>query len=82
LKFNYGVSFQRVREITNETLVSCNGILKEPIHYVGVSSLDPDGYKIMINVWTQTNTYRDTRYSLQEKIMESLKTAGIKLPGT
>ena len=52
-----------------------------PVYRIGISSLDPDGYKVIIDVWTKAHGYHDTRYLLQEKIMQSLKEAGIKLPG-
>jgi small conductance mechanosensitive channel len=81
LKFNYGVDFERIREIVDQTLMVYNNVLKEPLHGIGISSLDPDGYKVMTNVWTRAHGYQDTRYILQEKIMENLKKAGIKLPG-
>ncbi len=81
LKFNYGVPFERIREIVDKTLTRYNNVLKEPAHRIAISSLDPDGYKAMINVWTNAHGFQDTRYILQEKIMESVKGAGIKLPG-
>jgi small conductance mechanosensitive channel len=81
LKFNYGIAFERIREIVDKTLVAYNGTLKEPVHRIGISSLDPDGYKVIINAWTKAHGYQDARYILQEKIMENLKGAGIKLPG-
>jgi small conductance mechanosensitive channel len=81
LKFNYGVDFERIREIVDKTLIIYNNVLKEPVHGIGISSLDPDGYKVMTNVWTRAHGYQDTRYILQEKIMENLKKGGIKLPG-
>jgi small conductance mechanosensitive channel len=81
LKFNYGVQFEQIKKIIDKTLTSYNNTLKEPIHRIGISSLDPDGYKVIINVWTKAHGYQDTRYILQEKVMENLKSAGIKLPG-
>lgn len=55
LKFNYGMAFERVREIVDKTLVSYNNLLKEPVYRIGISSLDPDGYKVVINVWTKAH---------------------------
>jgi small conductance mechanosensitive channel len=81
LKFNYGMAFERIREIADKTLTGHAHVLKEPVYRIGVSSLDPDGYKVMINVWTKAHGYHDARYMLQEKLMEDLKAAGIKLPG-
>jgi small conductance mechanosensitive channel len=81
LKFNYGMDFARVKNIVDKTLVGYNNLLKEPAHRIGISSLDADGYKIIIHVWTQAHGFQDTRFILQEKLMADLKAAGIKLPG-
>jgi small conductance mechanosensitive channel len=81
LKFNYGMAFEHIKKIVETTLTAYNSVLKEPVHRIGISSLDPDGYKVMVNVWTKAHGFQDTRYILQEKIMENLKGAGIKLPG-
>lgn len=81
LKFNYGMKFEDIKAIVDKTLAEYNHVLKEPVHRIGISSLDPDGYKVIINVWTNAHGYQDTKYVLQEKVMESLKGAGIKLPG-
>jgi small conductance mechanosensitive channel len=80
LKFNYGVAFDHIKTII-EKVISENNFLAEPKYRIGVSSLDPDGFKVLINVWTQAHGFNDTRYHLQEKIMSELKSQGIKLPG-
>jgi small conductance mechanosensitive channel len=81
LKFNYGIAFEHIREITAKTIAAQNNASKDPAPRIAISSLDPDGYKVMINAWTNAHGYLDARYQLQEKIMENLKAAGIKLPG-
>jgi small conductance mechanosensitive channel len=81
LKFNYGVQFKTIQDIINKTLDDYRDTLKEPIHRVGISSLDPDGYKVIVNVWVNAHGYQDSRYLLQEKIMDRLKSESIKLPG-
>ena len=81
IKFNYGVLFEQIRSIIERTLTAYNNVLKEPVHRIGISSLDPDGYKVIVNVWTKSHGYQDARYFLQEKILNNLKSEGIKLPG-
>jgi small conductance mechanosensitive channel len=81
LKFNYGMSFNDIRKIIEETISGNGNQNKVPKHRIVISSLDPDGYKVLINVWTDAHGYHDARYLLQEKVMQNLKGAGIKLPG-
>jgi len=46
-----------------------------------VHSVEPDGYKVLVNVWAPAHGFEDVKLALQEKIMEDLKGSGIKLPG-
>jgi hypothetical protein len=43
--------------------------------------LEPDGYRLLLNVWTAAHGFNDAKFALQEKIMGALKQSGIKLPG-
>jgi small conductance mechanosensitive channel len=81
MKFNYGVSFEKIKAIVEKTISENTTLLKEPKFRIGISSLDPDGFKVMINVWANAHGFHDSRYALQEKIMENLKNEGVKLPG-
>lgn len=81
LKFNYGVAFEQVKGIVEKVLNDNTSLKKEPQHRIAISSLDPDGYKVIINVWAQAHGFNDARFELQEKIMTELKAQGIKLPG-
>jgi small conductance mechanosensitive channel len=81
LKFNYGVAFEKIKSIVEKTMTALPDLKKEPAYRVGISSLDPDGFKVMINVLTNAHGFQDTRYLVQERIMENLKGDGIKLPG-
>ena len=81
LKFNYGVAFERIRDLVEKAIEANQDVLKDPVLRIGISSLDPDGYKVIINAWVKSHGFQDARYLLQEKIMDKLKTEGIKLPG-
>ena len=82
MKFNFGISFSQVKEILQNTVAQSAGLLKEPVAEVGVSTVDPDGYKVMVKVWVSAHAYHDAKLELQKKMIEDLKGAGIKLPGT
>ena len=82
MKFNFGIPFNQVKEVVENTVANSIDLLKEPVAEIGVSSVDPDGYKIMVNVWVSAHHYQQARLELQKKMIEDLKAAGIKLPGT
>nr|WP_207429178.1 mechanosensitive ion channel family protein [Pedobacter sp. SYSU D00535] len=81
LKLNYGFDFQSVKPIIAESIRSTKNILESPAPRIGVSALEPDGYKIVVNAWVTTHGFTDARLRFQEKLMEDLKRADVKLPG-
>lgn len=81
LKFSFGIDFKKIKDIIDKSVDSVVGLLKDPAHRVGVSSVEPDGYKVLLNVWAQAHKYEDTKLLLQQKLLEDLKAGGIKLPG-
>ena len=81
LKFNYGYDIPAVKNIIMKSVNSAENILSVPVPVIGVSSLDADGYKIIINVWVDAFSFADTKLRFQEKLITDLKDAGIKLPG-
>lgn len=81
LKFSYAIDIEEIRQILSETILSSKNLLTEPTHGIAVSALEPDGYRLIINVWTKANGFTDVKYVLQEKIINALKQKGVKLPG-
>ncbi|MBV9961609.1 MAG: mechanosensitive ion channel family protein [Parafilimonas sp.] len=81
LKFNYGVDIDQVKKQIENVILSSKDLLTDPAHRIVVSSLEPDGYKLLINVWAAAHGFNDAKYALQEKIVNGLKQSGMKLPG-
>jgi small conductance mechanosensitive channel len=81
LKFNYGIDANQVKKIIDDTIVSSKNLLTNPAHRMVISTLESDGYRLLINVWANAHGFNDTKYELQEKIMGALKQSAIKLPG-
>lgn len=81
LKFGYSINIDQVRKQVEDVILSSKDLLTDPAHRIVVSSIESDGYRILINVWTAAHGYNDARFALQEKIVNALKQSGIKLPG-
>lgn len=81
LKFGFPILFERVKSILEQTLLANKNLLKEPTFRIGVSAIDPDGYKVMVNAWVQAHGYQDIKLTLQERIITDLLSNQIKLPG-
>lgn len=81
LKFANTIDFNVVKNTINDVLDNAQNALKVPERRIGISSIEPDGYKVMVNVWLDAHGFVDTKMEIQENIMESLKGSGLKLPG-
>jgi small conductance mechanosensitive channel len=81
LKFDYGKDIGQVKKILNDSIQSADNILPEPVARIGVFRLEPDRFTIMVNVWISAHGYYDLMMAIQEKLINDLKKAGIKLPG-
>ncbi|MDQ6813039.1 MAG: mechanosensitive ion channel family protein [Bacteroidota bacterium] len=81
VKFTFSVPYEQVRKILESTINANTNLLKEPTFRIGVSSVDPDGYKVILNVWVKPHGYQDVKLQLQEKVIENIISSGIKLPG-
>jgi len=81
LKFNYGFSYEAVKAILEKTIDRFETVLKDPPVRIGVSSIDPDGYKVVLNIWIPAHGFQDLRMRLQEALIEDIKASGLKLPG-
>jgi small conductance mechanosensitive channel len=81
VKFSFSIPYETVKSILANTINANKNLLKEPTFRIGVSSVDPDGYKVLVNVWVKAHGYVDAQLKLQQKIIENLIAAGVKLPG-
>ncbi|MBC7915638.1 MAG: mechanosensitive ion channel family protein [Pyrinomonadaceae bacterium] len=81
LKLNYSTDFNTIKPLIEEVVKASKNILKSPEYRIGILSLEPDGYKVSINIWVNPHGFMDARLDFQEKLIENLKEAGVLLPG-
>lgn len=81
LKFTFAVTFEQVKSALEQTINANKELLKEPRFRIGVSSIEPDGFKVMVNTWVKPHGYQDVKFQLQQKIVQDIIAQGIKLPG-
>ncbi|MCZ4222654.1 mechanosensitive ion channel family protein [Pedobacter rhodius] len=81
IKFSYGIDYDRISEIFNKTVDEFKHCLKTPERRIGVSVLEDNGFKVVLNVWVKAHGFTDTKLSFQKELMKNLKQGGIKLPG-
>jgi len=81
LKFANNIDVKQVKSVIAATIDNSEDCLKTPKKRIGVGELQPDGYVIAINVWVNAHGYQDIKLILQERILEDIIKAGIKIPG-
>lgn len=81
LKFANNIDIKQIKSIIASTLDQSEDCLKSPEKRIGVAEIQADGYLLSVNVWISAHGFQDTKLSLQEKVLEDIKTAGIKIPG-
>jgi small conductance mechanosensitive channel len=67
LKLNYAIDTGQVKKIITESIQSSKNLLTEPSHRITVSTLESDGYRLLVNVWTLAHGFNDAKFQLQEK---------------
>ena len=81
MKFNYSYDFEQIKTIIEKTLRASPLVESEPKPRIGVSALEFDGFKVIVNGWVNAFEFEMSKYEVQKKIVEDIKASGIKLPG-
>lgn len=81
IKFSYGIEFEQIVKVFNQTVDEFKKCLNTPERRIGVSTLEDSGYKVAMNIWVKAHGFMDTKLSFQQELMKNLKNGGVKLPG-
>jgi small conductance mechanosensitive channel len=81
MKFNYGFVPEELQTIVQKVIDNASDIVKEHEPTIGISSLDADGFKLIIQVWVNALAYNAIKITFQQKVLKAIKDAGFKLPG-
>lgn len=81
IKIGYAADVQQVIKIIENAIKTNKAILKDTNNRVGISALEVDGVKYLVNVWVNPSDILSAKLALHEKILIDMCAAGIKLPG-
>lgn len=73
IKFKPDVDFEMIKKTIDRAISKCENILAKPERRIGVSSIELDGYKVMINVWLSAHGFHDTKLALQNAIWSEIR---------
>lgn len=80
-KFPFGADYSAIESVLQGGIARLTNVLKTPEHRIGVSTIEPDGFRVMVNVWVNAHGFQDAKLKIQQQLMNDLKSNGIKLPG-
>jgi len=81
IKLGYAANVEQVKTIIWNAIKVTPNVLPDPRNRVGVSALEVDGIKFIVNVWVNPADFTVSKLALHEKIINDLVSGGIKLPG-
>ena len=81
LKLSFATDTEQVKKIIEQSILASKTLLTEPTHRITVSSFEPDGFRLLVNVWVAAHGFNDAKFTLQERMIKDLQKGGVKLPG-
>jgi small conductance mechanosensitive channel len=81
LKMTNNIDIRQVKSAIDTAIDKCKTILPKPERRIGLGTIEPDGYRVNINVWVNAHGFQDTKLAIQETILQEVKDSGIKIPG-
>lgn len=76
----YNSDISTVKKAVNSALKESNHVHLDMDTKIGIASFDDSAITFDIKVWVDTDSYNDSRYEINEKILASLNNAGIEIP--
>lgn len=80
LKMSFPVPFEQIKEVIEKAIKDYGKISEKPAVRIGVTGIDPDGYRVVINTWMPSHGFEDERLAFREVLLRTLTQSGIKLP--
>lgn len=78
MKFPYTSDITKIQEVITNSIQNSQDILPDPKPTIGVSSLDIDGYVIIVELWVNALSYYEVKNAVQQRILLHLKEASVK----
>lgn len=78
MKFPYTSDVNPVQDVINNAIKDSGDILPDPKPRIGVSSLDIDGYIVVVELWVNALSYYEVKNAVQQRILQHLKEASVK----
>ncbi len=82
IELGYAANIETVKSILTDAIMNTPGVIKNKPVRVGVVKVGFDRVNYVVHVWVNPSEFLAVKIALQEKLINAVTTAGIKLPGT
>jgi len=81
IKIPYTFDTAHVKQVVLEELRSMKRPEAAPEPEVNISTVEPDGYKLLASLWVDPSDYNEIKIKLNQTLLDGLKKAGVKFAG-
>jgi small conductance mechanosensitive channel len=81
IKIPYTFDTDHVKKVVLSELNSMKHPENAPGPEVNISTVEPDGYKLLVSVWVDASDYNEVKIKLNQTLLDGLKKAGVKFAG-
>lgn len=77
LKFKYTDDIGEMKKLLAQAFIDFPEVKNDPPPRIGVTAIDEGGYTLLCNLWINAHGFTDAKLIINEKIIETLKSAGV-----
>ncbi len=78
VKFPFTSDLLKIQQIIKLTVDKTENLLKEPSINIGVSSIEPDGFIVIVEVWVDALNYNQIKNTFQQQLLLDFKAAQLR----
>jgi small conductance mechanosensitive channel len=81
LKMPNAIDIKQIKFVIDESISKAENILDKPERRIGIGTIEPDAYRVNVNLWVHAHGFQDAKLAIQEKLLQDIKDSGLKIPG-
>ncbi|MBC7391305.1 MAG: mechanosensitive ion channel [Opitutaceae bacterium] len=78
VKFPFTSDLLKIQEVIKLTVDKTENLLKDPSINIGVSSIEPDGFIVIVEVWVDALNYNQIKNAFQQQLLLDFKAAELR----
>lgn len=76
----YGDSYEKAKEVIDNLLTADSRVLKEPAHFIALTSLGDSSVNLVVRAWVNAADYWDVYFDMNRKVYETFAKEKLNIP--